>query len=228
MQSKELEVAAIFCSDLHLSLHPPIYRSKEPDWLAAMSRPLRELRRLQDKHQCPVICCGDIFDKWKAEPELINFALKHLPKQFYTIAGQHDLPNHCVDEIHKSALSTLHIAGVVHIFNTERMSPFAPDFELQAAHYGEGLPKVSKHKQYPLRIGIIHQYNWIHRCKHPGAKEQYKITAHRKEFKKYDYVFCGDNHIPFNLRFRAKTKHDMVFVNCGAMMIRKSDRKSVV
>ncbi|MBW2632193.1 MAG: metallophosphoesterase family protein [Deltaproteobacteria bacterium] len=224
MQSKDLEVAAIFCSDLHLSLNPPIYRSKEPDWFAAMSRPLCELRRLQIKHHCPVICCGDVFDKWKAEPELINFAIAQLPKQFYTIAGQHDLPNHCVEDIHKSALSTLCLAGVACIFNTLNYYPFAPDFILKSAHYGQKLIEASNHKESPINIGVIHQYNWIPQHGHQKAKDKYKVTSRRKEFKKYDYVFCGDNHIPFYTPLKWK-HHIRMFVNCGAMMIRKSDDK---
>jgi len=221
MQSKDLEVAAIFCSDLHLSLHPPIYRSKEPDWFEAMARPLRELQQLQETHQCPVICCGDVFDKWKSEPELINFALEHLPKQFHTIAGQHDLPNHCVADMHKSALYTLYLAGAIRILNTNSWSPFKPDFILSNSHYGELIPKAPNMRQYPVNIGVIHQYNWMSGYAHLKAHEKYKVTSHRKEFKKYDYVFCGDNHMPF--RKPLKGKHDGMFVNCGAMMIRKSD-----
>ena len=218
MQSKDLEVAAIFCSDLHLSLQPPIYRSKEPDWFEAMSRPLCELRQLQETHQCPVICCGDVFDKWKAEPELINFALVRLPERFHTIAGQHDLPNHSIDDIQKSALRTLHIANASQLFNTSHSSLFPPDFGLRSAHYGELLPKISN-KQYTINIGILHQYNWIPASKHLKAEKKSQITSRRKEFKSYDYIFCGDNHIPFCREF----KWGSTFVNCGAMMIRKSD-----
>jgi hypothetical protein len=40
---------AIFCSDIHLSLMPPVYRMNEPDWVAAMQKPLDELNGLATK-----------------------------------------------------------------------------------------------------------------------------------------------------------------------------------
>ena len=219
MQSETKEVVAIFCSDLHLSLHPPIYRSKEPDWLKAMARPLRELKQLQTKYECPVICCGDVFHTWKPEPELINFAITNLPERFHTIAGQHDLPNHCMADLHRSALFTLHLAGTARIFNSTHCNPFPPDFGLRAFHYGDSLSKTQDGKPFAINVAVLHQYNWMPSHKHQKAKEKCRITSHRKEFKPYEYVFCGDNHIPFFRGF----KWGGVFVNCGAMMIRKSD-----
>jgi len=79
MQS-ESKVIAIICSDLHLSLKPPVFRSDEPDWFAAMQRPLDEIRRLQKHYGCDVLCCGDVFNDWNSSAELINWAVERLPK----------------------------------------------------------------------------------------------------------------------------------------------------
>ena len=40
MKKKSPQVLAILCSDLHLQMKPPVARSAEPDWFAAMRRPL--------------------------------------------------------------------------------------------------------------------------------------------------------------------------------------------
>src|SRR4030042_1550393 len=98
IKKKDDKVIALFCSDLHLSLTPPVFRSNEPDWLTAQQRPLDELRALQSKHQCPIFCAGDLFDKWYGGPkehacELVNWAIKHMP-YMHCIPGQHDLPEH--------------------------------------------------------------------------------------------------------------------------------------
>ena len=54
-----------------------------------MQRSLEQIRDLQKEFDCPVICAGDIFDKWNSPPELINFAYDNLP-EIYAIPGQHD------------------------------------------------------------------------------------------------------------------------------------------
>jgi hypothetical protein len=95
-------------------LKAPVWRSAEEDWLEAQRRPLKEVRELQNEHQCVVICAGDIFDRnrkisdgWDAPAELINFALEELPDGMYAIPGQHDLPNHQYIDIGRSAYWTL-------------------------------------------------------------------------------------------------------------------------
>ncbi len=79
---------AIFVSDIHLSAKPPALRHLEPNWFEAMARPIREMRRLAEKLDVPVICGGDIFDFWNPPAELISFAIQELPK-LYAVPGQH-------------------------------------------------------------------------------------------------------------------------------------------
>ena len=105
-------VVAIACSDIHLTLTPPAARAKEPDWFAAMLRPLNELRHLAKIHEVPIICGGDVFDTWRVPNELVNWAIQHLP-EMYSIPGQHDLPFHQIDDIDKSAYRTLEWVGVL-------------------------------------------------------------------------------------------------------------------
>ncbi len=223
------DVIAIFCSDLHLSLTPPPLRSKEPDWFAAMQRPLDELRQLQEKHGCPIFCAGDVFDRWNAPAELINWTIQHLP-HMYVIPGQHDLPDHDLSQIERSAYWTLVKANVIHHMENgimwgdnggERGSAVLSKavFVYPFAFGTEISPLKQRPHGFGHTIAIIHQYNWTQRNGYDGAPIQQSVSQHnRPEFEGYDLVVSGDNHIPFIHKWR-----DCQFVNCGGLMRRKSD-----
>ncbi|MFK5283767.1 hypothetical protein ACI3PL_29745, partial [Lacticaseibacillus paracasei] len=46
-------------------------------------------------------------DRWNAPPELINFDLEHLPTGMICVPGQHDLPNHNLDDMRRSGYGVL-------------------------------------------------------------------------------------------------------------------------
>lgn len=75
-----MKTIAILCSDLHFSSVPPVARSSEPSWFDAMKRQIDELKRVQEKHHCPIIVAGDVFDRWRETPELVNFLIDNLPQ----------------------------------------------------------------------------------------------------------------------------------------------------
>jgi DNA repair exonuclease SbcCD nuclease subunit len=219
----ENKVVAIVCSDLHLSLKPPVYRSDEPDWFLAMQRPLDEIRRLQKHYGCDVLCCGDVFNDWNSSAELINWSIGCLPKM-HSIPGQHDLPNHNHTEIHRSAYQTLLAAkkilpmsDLMYLQNSFDASH--PNVVVNGFEYGEKILKGKSASNY-LHVVLIHQYSWVPECSYIGAPAQSRVTNRRKEFEGYDVVFAGDNHIPFVTKIN---KGKTTFVNCGAIMRRKSD-----
>jgi len=208
------KVLAIFVSDLHLSHTPPIWRSCESDWYTVQERALKELRAIKDVHSCPIFCAGDVFDKWNSPPELINFALQHLP-QMYAIPGQHDLPNHNLKEMHRSAYWTLVKAGkIVHLEGDAGVN--GRQFTVHGFAFGR---KIKKRKTSTKNhIALIHQYNWVPKASYEKAPKKQRVTKKRKEFGGYDIVLCGDNHIAFE-KMLGKT----LFWNCGGFMRRHSD-----
>jgi len=209
---------AIFVSDLHLSHTAPIWRSNEPDWYAAQEKVLQELNDLQESHRCPIFCAGDIFDVWKSPPELINWALEHMPSM-YTIPGQHDLPNHNLKEVHKSAYWTLVQAGKVIPLETYTEFIEFTDIAIHGIPYGQSIKKIKKCKGWK-NIAVIHEYNWIPKFKYPKAPAKHKITKDRKEFKGYHAIVCGDNHRAFQTKI-GKT----LFFNVGGAIRRDSNEK---
>ena len=108
------EVIAIEVADLHLSHRGPSNRTAKPDWYEIMAYYLDQLTALQIKYDhCPIVVAGDFLDHWNQPPELINFLIDELPENIYGIPGQHDLPNHSYDHIHRSAYWTLVEAGKI-------------------------------------------------------------------------------------------------------------------
>ena len=60
----------ILCADIHLMESTPICRLddfvEQTQW-----RKLQWLKDLAIKHNCPVLCSGDLFDYWKPSPALL-------------------------------------------------------------------------------------------------------------------------------------------------------------
>ena len=208
-------VKAIFCADKHLQHKAPIWRSAEPDWYEAMKRPLMELKELQKRYECPILCAGDIFDNWNSPPELINFALEYMPF-IYAIPGQHDLPNHNIDEIGKSAFWTL--VKATQIEHSASLSNVASsELTIHSYPYGKVITPISIDSEF-TQLLLAHQYVWIPDFDYQGAPVENRLDKMKHQLKGYDVAVFGDNHKGF-LTTAGKTT---VF-NCGTLMRRKSD-----
>ena len=216
MRESTKDIIAIFCSDLHLSIKPPLWRSNEPDWFAAMERPLKELVNLQKKYECPVYCAGDIFDKWNSPPELINFALDCLPNMI-AVPGQHDLPNHNQKEIEKSAFWTLVKAKKITYIQKPCFVSSKLHFNIIPFPYGKPITPIKRSRE-AITIAIAHQYVWTNNYSYESAPIDLHIQHLKKQLTGYDLVIFGDNHKGFLTRL-GKT----IIFNCGGFMRRKSD-----
>lgn len=217
---------AVLCSDLHLSDKCPIARTAEDDWFQVMSRSLEFLRALGTQHRVPVICAGDVFDKWNPSPHLINFALEWLPAM-YSIPGQHDLPNHNYQEIGRSAYGVLEKVG-----RLKRLSPDSHHFfpikgskECYLRVWGfpwgfEVSPHTNAFHKGDLNLAVIHKYIWKTGCGYHGASEESRVSGYKKALQGYDVAVFGDNHSPFLIK--PKESKCLIF-NHGTMIRRKID-----
>ena len=212
------EVKAIFVSDVHLQQKPPLARASEPDWFAAMARPLNELRALQKRcNGVPIFYAGDIFDRWNSPPEVINFALKYLPSG-YAIPGQHDLPNHNYGEIKRSAYWTLVKAGTLEDVPGGCNIEVNDDLMVHGFPWGFKPEPIEPVKEL-LQIAIIHSFVWTKETGYHGAPVTSRIGTYRKALQGYDAVAFGDNH----KGFIKKIPDGAWICNCGGFMRRKID-----
>jgi len=213
----EDKVIAILCSDIHLSSKPPRVRREEKDWFAAMKKPLDQLTEIADFYKAPILCAGDVFDYWKADPALINFALQHLPTM-YAVPGQHDLPLHNIDLIEKSAFWTMVLAD--RISPVLNFLPIENNIVVHGFPWGVPLKPLNKKNTSKERtdIALIHEYLWIKKYKHPQAPKNNHISKFKSKAIGYDALVFGDNHKGF------KTKlNGIPVMNCGSFMRRKAD-----
>jgi DNA repair exonuclease SbcCD nuclease subunit len=217
------EVVAILCSDIHLSLRPPAARTGEPDWLEAQKRVLDQLHQLQKEHDIPppILCAGDVFHKWNSPVELVNWAFMNLPFMS-AIPGQHDLPYHSMDLIHRSAFQTLcyhqgeHGIDPVLWERPDEVWGF-PGIHAQGFPWGRKLTQAPESDR--IKVAVIHQYVWIPGHSYPGAPESSQVHNLFKDGMGWDVIVCGDNH----KGFLTKTKTGTVIFNCGGLQRRQTD-----
>jgi DNA repair exonuclease SbcCD nuclease subunit len=219
---------AIACSDLHLSLKPPAYRAAEPDWLARQSWVLTELVELCVEHDAPLLIAGDVFDRWNSPVELVNMVIDvfaGVRQYVIMIPGQHDLPNHNLDDVHRSAYYTLEQAGVatslVHVFSDRPASVRHENgIEVVGFPWGVSLDEstLPVKDAKTTRIALVHKYVWIQGTGYPHAPAEGHARNVMRALPSCDYIISGDNHRSFQARTGGTS-----LVNCGTLMIRKRD-----
>jgi DNA repair exonuclease len=197
---------AIFCSDLHLREDTPVCRTD--DFVQAQFDKLDYISALQRRYDCPVLCAGDLFDKWKPSPWLLSMAMIHLPDCFYTILGQHDLPQHSLELIHKCGAFTLQKANRIHIL------PFC--------HWGQ-IPEGWKNFEGSVNMGgpkilVWHKMNYQGKKPWPGCTDPPALGLLRK-YPQYDIIVTGDNHKTFVEEYQGR-----YLINPGSMMRMDADQ----
>jgi predicted phosphodiesterase len=178
----------ILCSDIHLREDTPVCWTgdfDEEQWDSILF-----VNRLQVKYNCPVICAGDLFHHWKPSPYLLTRAMKYLPKNFFTIYGQHDLPQHNLDLAIKSGINTLAEAGVLKV--------------IPQCHYGQE-PRTDLHfgiVSPPKEILVWHHMTYITKP-FPGASDGQAEGILRK-YSQFDLIVTGDNHQSFYTEYEGR------------------------
>lgn len=228
------EPIAILCSDLHLSLKSPACR-KDEDWMAVqrhyldqvtdMSFALAEKSSWYLGKYLPVIVAGDIFDRWNPAPELLHFAIQHLPQNIYAVPGQHDLPNHRQDQMHRSGYGVLVAAERIH--NLSSYVDAGNRFSMNGFGWGnpvkpldDSFKKLDPKEGKCVHIAVVHKYIWdTGSNSYVGAKKDDHISSFREALLGYDVAAFGDNHKGFSTTIKSGTR----IFNCGGFMRRKAD-----
>jgi len=186
---------AILTSDWHLREDTPICRID--DFEQAQWNKVKFVSQLQKQYNCPVLHAGDLFHHWKPSPFLLTKTIEYLPAEFYTVLGQHDIPQHNLELKYKSGVYTLYKAGKLTI--------------LSYCHFGEEPSKDSLSFVITGKKILVWHHLTYQIKPFPDAKYG-MATGILMKYKDYDLILTGDNHIPFVEKYENR-----ILVNPGSL-----------
>lgn len=177
--------AAILTGDWHLREDQPVTRID--DFWEQQWRKVDFISKLQKKYDCDVLHSGDLFTHWKPSPYLLAKTMQHLPNKFYTVYGNHDLPQHNLQLSYKSGIEVLREAGYLTV--------------LEECHWGEEPDKgsllySSSSKQKDRLILIWHIMTWKGSTPWPGCIDPSAKQIVEK-YSEFDLILTGHNHETF-------------------------------
>jgi len=151
-----------------------------------------------------VIHAGDLFDHWKPSPYLLSKAIQYLPARFYTVAGQHDMPQHSLELMDKSGINVLAVGKHIEL--------------LSGGHFGME-PYVCPYLERGGRqIMVWHTLTWSGTRPWPGCEDLSALEL-LKMYPKADLIVTGDNHQTFVEEYKGR-----LLVNAGSLMRTTTDQ----
>ena len=209
---------AVLCSDLHLRETAPSARA-EKDWYEVMENHLNALEDASRRWSTPIICAGDVFDRWNPSSELVRFAIQKLPLMA-AIPGQHDLRYHDYESRLRGAYGCLVAADI--LFDLPAMewtSIGVRELQVWAMPWGRWEPptEAENHPFDGIKLGVLHKYAWSNQFNcHAKAEESSRFE---RLYPNLDAMIIGDNHIPWMLPN---------VMNHGGFIPQNADQKSLV
>jgi predicted phosphodiesterase len=190
----------ILCSDMHLRYSVPRARTDVDLYWNAQWVKVDFISKLQEKYGCAVVHAGDLFNHWKPSPYELTMSFIRLPQDFWTIYGQHDLPQHNLELGYKSGVEVLASAKRIHY--------------LPMGHWGT---EVSKQARGAWTVGgktvfVMHTLTYKDERPYPDHKGPSAMRL-LKKYPDFDLIVTGDNHIPFVQEYEGR-----LLVNPGSMM----------
>jgi len=200
-KSKLKKVDAILTADFHLRNDVPICRTD--DFVEAQWRKVDFVRALQKEYDCPVLHAGDLFNHWKPSPFLLTMTIRHLPDQFYSIYGNHDLPQHNILRGEKSGLHTLWESGKVKL--------------LSGTHWETEFKKEDVLLLSGKTVLLRHLMTWVGKLPWPDCKDPQAGYVLKKN--QVDLLLTGHNHQAFTVQDGKR-----LLVNPGALTRQTADK----
>lgn len=202
MQRKQNKPDLILCSDLHLREDTPtcyIGDFQKEQWAA-----MDFIKELQREYDCDVLCGGDFYHHWKPSPFLLSQTIEHLPEQFWTVYGQHDLPNHNLELVNKCGVFTLNKANKLRI--------------LPQGHWGKNDALNGCWTIQGRIVYVWHITTYKNDLPWPGCTAS-SAKQILKKYPQYSLILTGDNHQPF-----VEEYEERLLVNPGSMTRQDADQ----
>lgn len=178
----------ILSADYHL--RETIPQCRDIDFMDEQWEALKFISDLQVKHECPVVCAGDLFDYWKPSPWLLSNVLNKLPNKFYSVYGNHDLPDHSIQLYEKCGMYTLLSAG--HLSTLPQGDWNSVPNDSNALQIGN------------KKVLVWHKFVWNGKnAPWDGAAKKVNSAKYiLKKYPNYDLILTGDNHQSFSYRYK--------------------------
>jgi DNA repair exonuclease SbcCD nuclease subunit len=194
-RKRKQRVDLILTADWHIREDSPLCREPDEFW-ASQERKVRKVRKLQKKYKCPVLHSGDLFHHWKPSPYLLSWCFLNLPDQFYTIYGQHDLPQHNYELRTKSGIYALEKGGKLTTY--------------EGGSWGRA--PITCFLSMERKATMIHRFVWDGKKVPWPNCEEITSTELLKECPEYDLIVTGDHHKPFTTKYDGR-----LLVNPGCL-----------
>ncbi len=200
------QCTAILTGDWHLREDVPLcrldnYWGKQWDKVNFVSA-------LQREHNCPVLHSGDLFNHWKPSPYLLTNTIEHLPQQFWTVFGNHDLPQNNIEMRDKCGIEVLDRTKTLNVlsgYHWNQPLPQDPVFPL-------GLNMFTK------KVLVYHTMVWQGELPWPGCTDP-NASRLLKNMRGPDLILTGHNHKPFTHQLGKR-----LLVNPGSLMRMTADQ----
>lgn len=195
---------AILCGDLHLRDSVPICRTD--DFISVQWKKMDFICELQQKFDCVVLCGGDVFDHWKPSPYLLAETIKHLPDKFYTVYGNHDLPQHSLNLADRCGVNVLKEAKILTV--------------LEGVHFGQEVQKEKSNQYFAIknRLILVWHYLTYITAPFPGATGGNAQVILRK-YETPSLILTSDNHQSFYTTYEGR-----LLVNPGNLTRQTADQ----
>ena len=208
---------AILTGDWHLREDQPTCRTD--NYQMAQWKKVEFIRHLQLDYDCPVLHSGDLFNHWKPSPSLLSKTIIALPNQFHTILGNHDLPQHNLDLIHKCGVFTLRTAGALQILPGCHWGEVPTDSSISTGTID--ITSMADKKQQFIdgyEILVWHVMTFQGKKPWPGCTDPMAASLLRK-YPEYDLILTGHNHQSFTEKHEGR-----LLVNPGSLTRHKADQ----
>lgn len=230
----------IATADWHLTIRSVLCRTD--DLLHTITNKLSKIAAIASDLKVPVVVAGDLTDRYIESPEVLSAVPTIFQNRVFQnrvdvlfVYGQHDVPNHNVEDASKGCTHLLKEVGVLHLLDRGglvrgwRLSRV----EYYGASWGEQIPHP-KDKSI-INILVIHKTVWSSQSKTSAfhgvtdnMSVEYLITQEPYCF--YDVIVSGDNHSHFVVTCKNKQVHtkQTVWLNCGPIMRLNAGEASLV
>jgi predicted phosphodiesterase len=142
---------------------------------------------------------------------MLSQLIINLPKEFMSSLGNHDLPQHSLELVHKCAFNTLTLAGKIkpiHYHWGERAWP-------------DHLPEKPSLTIKGRKILVWHTMVWLGEKPWPGCEDPSGDVL-LKALKGFDLVVTGHNHRPFVVEHKGR-----LLVNPGSLSRQKANETHI-